>query len=476
MSVAQKKVVSINRVRAAGYDGASTAARTNSWRDTSASPNSVLTPALALLRARSRAAHRNNPYINKAIKSLVSNEIGMGITARSLSETHKEMLDEYWAEFIKNSDPEGILTFSGQQSQISTGRRLGGEMFIRKRIRRGSNAPSALQIQIIEPEYVPLTLNRKLKNGNKIKAGIEFNKSGQRIAYWMHTEHPLEYTDSFGQMVRIPARDVIHQYMPTRAGQLRGEPDIVQAIVKSYTLDKYEDAEVQRKESKANYTGAVYRDPTVFKAAESDTTVEQGAMPIMPNSLVEMLPGESLDLFDGDQTGSGYDDFMTRQLMSVAAAFNIPYEILSGDWSKINDRLLRGVLNEFRRDIEMQQHHMMIPQVCERVWSWMLEAGVITGNLQLPSYAENMVDYNRVEWSTHAWAYTNPTQDVEARVMEIDNGLKSRGRIVADRGGDVEEVDQQRKEDQDREKELGIERKEPVKPAAMAQPAPAGKR
>jgi len=467
MTATSKKVVSINRVRANAYQGASTSTRAVNWGNSADySPNSGLVPALTLLRNRARNAYRNHPYIFKAINTLVSDEIGSGIIPRATS-ADAETLNAYWKQVSDNIDPDGVITFPTMLAQIAAERRVSGEVFIRKRIRRGASYDSPLQLQVLEGDYCPENMNETRPNGNRVRAGIEYNKNGLRVAYWFYVDHPQDGQYALTQniysrkRVRIPARDVIHHFMPVRAGQLRGESDITQAIVKTSTLEKYSDAELQRKESKANYTGAVYRDPAVFETEDEDTVVEQGSMNILPNSMVELLPGESIELFDGDQTGSGYELFMDEQLRAIAAALEIPFEFMTGNFSNLNDRLLRGVVDAYRRRVKMSQQ-LMVDQVCKTVWRWSLEAAILTNTLPLAGYGEDQTEANKVEWSPEAWSYTNPVQDVQARVLEIDNGLKSRQQSIIERGGDPELTDNQRKEDQEREDELELTPKEPV--------------
>jgi len=66
----------------ASYEGAGEGRRSASWDATDDGINSINTPALRNLRARSRAAVRNDPYAANAINKRVSNLIGTGITPR----------------------------------------------------------------------------------------------------------------------------------------------------------------------------------------------------------------------------------------------------------------------------------------------------------------------------------------------------------------------------------------------------------
>lgn len=456
MRMANKKVVQINRFRAGGYDGASTGVRTGAWTDSNQGPNTAITSSLNRLRSRSRSAFRNNPYIRKALNSLVSNEIGKGIEPM-FSQAQKAAIQPYWKFVSKHFDTDGSLDFNGLQAQVALARRMSGECFVRKRVRHGLTYQSPIQLQVIESEYLDESYSAKRPNGNTIKAGIEFNRRGQRVAYHFWTEHPLEKTIFERKRVRILAKDVIHVFTPTRPGQIRGEPDIAAAIVKSYTLDSYENAESRRSEIRSNYLGFVTRDPNVFESDDDDdNTVSQGSMAIQPGTLLEMLPGEEVNFSDPAPGGEGYDEFMRRQLMAVAAGIGIPYELISNDWRGVNDRLVRSVMQEFRRSLSMNQS-TFTHQFCQRVLEWVVDAGVMTGGLALPGYATDRTLLVDTDWVPDAFAYIHPEQDVKARVAEIDNGLISRSRAIRDRGGDADAVDEQRKQDQEREAALGIE-------------------
>jgi len=464
----QNKVVSINRIRAGAYDGASQTERALSWNaDAPGSANTQLLPQLNTLRNRSRSAYRNHPYIFKAINTLVSDEIGEGIMPRSTS-ANKIELNAYWKEVSKHFDPEGVLDFSGMLTVMAVGKRVSGEIFIRKRIRRGAGYGSPLQLQVLESEFLSEALNKSLPNGNRVVGGIEFNKRGQRVAYYFYTEHPGGNGNSwqFNQKtVRIRARDVIHYYAPKRVGMVRGEPDASQSLLKTYSLEAYSLAESARKAAKSSYTGIITRNPEVFSLDEDETLVEQGATQIQPNSMLELLPGEDATLMEGDNAGTGFDLYMDETLRSIAAGFEIPFELLTGNWSNVNDRLVRAINNSYRRRIKTEQA-LTINQVCNTVWQWLMEASVLTGFRDV-----SMDEATQVEWIPSAWNYENPVQDVQARLMEVDGGLRSRSSVVAERGLDIEEVDAARREDKDREESLDLTQGKPEAASATGNPA-----
>lgn len=450
------------------YDAGTNGRRSTGWAAPSGGPNTSLETNLANLRNRSRAAHRNNPWLFKGIESLVANEVGTGIIPRSTTSDPdlKKAVNDLWAKSVSELDTEGVLDFYGLQAQMVRARRVSGEVFVRRRARRIGKFAVPMQLQVLESEFVPVGKNGTLQNGNVIRCGVEFNQNGARVAYYMYKNHPLDKTNSFqvNSLMRVPARDVIHHYLPTRAGQVRGEPDSAQALLKAHTFDSYDDAELVRKQTRAPFTGFLSRenydesdykfDP--FTGEPMGSTGDVPELDVQSGTILTGLAGESLTLFDGDKSGDGYAEFMKQQLLGIAAGVGLPYELLSGDWSAVNDRLVRAILNEFRRQVEMCQDHLTTHQVCMGVWRWWFDSAIAFGSLSAPNYSANRAEYQSVEWRPQAWAYVNPVQDIDAKLKAINGNLTSRDAEIAKSGWDAEEIDRQNVESEKRVRDLRL--------------------
>ena len=459
----------------AAYDGASTGRRIN-IRAPSGGPNIHLTAALQTLINRARQAYRNNPWIASAIERGTVNEIGTGIIPRAKtgdSGLNQAML-ELWDDWAPEADADGVLDIYGLQSLASRNRRMAGEVFIRLRPRRLEDGLAVpLQVQVLESEHVPVTLNQVLPSGNLIRHGIEFDRMGRRTAYWMYRQHPGESTGfglvDIGRTVRVPASMVIHHYAPQRPGQIRGEPEATRALFRGHVFEEYEDAELDRKKNKAQFTGFIRKPPMEYSEDDwkynpvtgEPLTEDADGVPLLdvqPGTFPSLLPGEEIQFASGDDTGSGYADFQREQKFALAAALSTPYELLTGDYRNVNDRLIRAVLQEYRRQIEMIQDQITIQQVCRGVRNAWLEQAVLAGMLPISSqeYARNRRQYQRCEWRPQGWPYMHPEQDINAALAAISGGLSSRAAEVAKRGFDVEEVDQQNATDQQRAESLGL--------------------
>ena len=450
------------------YQGAGQGRRLSGVYAPGSGINSNLNGALPQLRNRSRAGHRNMPLIRSAIEKKVTNEIGIGITPRAKTDNAElnKRINALWDQSSEQFDPEGLLDIYGMQAQIARARRLSGECFIRVRYRSSaSGLVVPIQFQVLEADFVPLDYNDNLSNGNRIIAGIEFNRRGQRVAYHMHREHPGEmynYTASLANLIRVPASEVAHHFNPLHPRQIRGEPDSAAGLVKAITFDSYDDAELTRKQTRAPYTGSIYRDEfdandednwlfdPISGEAYEDTGGAFGNAQVEAGTMLELRPGEKIDLFKGDDTGQGYTDFMRWQSLMQASAQELPYELLTGDWEKVNDRLVRAILNEFRRKIQMDQWHLMIPQVLKFVRKHWLNRAVLAGAISLPGYANRMTQYHQHTWCPHGWPYINPNIDIEAKINAIDADLLAHEDAVAEQGEDLTDIQDRNKKARER--------------------------
>lgn len=133
--------------------------------------------------------------------------------------------------------------------------------------------------------------------------------------------------------------------------------------------------------------------------------------------MLKLQLGEKVHLFDGDKGAEGIWDYARGVLLQVAAgAGGVPYELVTGDWEHVNDRLVRAMLNEFHRAIEAAQDHLLIFQLCTRVWSWFVDAGVLAGKLAAPGYAEDQASWRTVHCRPQGWPFVHTLQDAQSKI------------------------------------------------------------
>ena len=428
--------------RNTGHIGASRTSRAQIMNGKSYGPNTVAINDQTLLQNRSRDGVRNFPYPKNAIRKLVSHEIGSGIKPKF--KTGDEKIDAQLSELWEYSHREIVNgndgNFYAGQRLCSRARNEAGEVFIRRRRRSPSNSDLTvpMQVDILESDYLDITDNRTLSNGNKVRSGIEFNRSGKRVAYHFYVEHPSE-SSLFGQgsgsgtrKVRILAKDVIHHYIPLRPGQLRGLPINSASLFKSANLEKYDDFELVRKQNQSSFSGTVERearcledgrlaDPLTGQPYAEPEGEEPPKLKVGAGQFIHLGDGEKLNLFNGDKGGEFYADYMRQALLSISADYGVMYELVTGDWKNTTDRLYRAAMDDFKREIEAIQELYMISQVCQKVEAWWMDAIVLAGAVALPDYAENRRRYICNDWIPQGWPYMHPLQDAQAAEKLINN-------------------------------------------------------
>jgi len=453
------------------YDGTGFGRRTLAWQVGNPGAIAALLTTQTELRARSRDLVRRNTWAHAALESYVANAVGTGIKPQSMVQDAalREAIQALWNDWTETADAAGLTDFYGIQSLACRAMLEGGEALIRLRYRRTEDGlPVALQLQVLEPEHLPVTLNTQTDSGNVIRAGIEFDGLGRRVAYHLYRSHPedgaLAPMSGTGglQTVRVNADEIIHLFRPLRPGQIRGEPWLARALVKLNELDQYDDAELVRKKTAAMFAGFITRlGPEDQLMGEGSADANGVALAgLEPGTLQILEPGEDVRFSQPADVGGSYSDFLRMQFRAVAAAMGVTYEQLTGDLTQVNYSSIRAGLLEFRRRVEALQHGVIVHQLCRPIWQAWMEQAVLEGALTLPGFARGgrlrRRDYLTCKWIPQGWQWVDPEKEFKAIQLAIRSGLMSRSEAISSFGYDAEDVDREIAADNVRADALGL--------------------
>lgn len=81
---------------------------------------------------------------------------------------------------------------------------------------------------------------------------------------------------------------------------------------------------------------------------------------------------------------------------------------------------------------------------------------VLTGDLPARDFDRDPAAYLACEWLPPKFDYVDPKKDVEAEILAINAGLKSRTQAISERGYDAEQVDAEIAADKARSDALGL--------------------
>lgn len=425
--------------------------------------NSTIQAGNIPTRQRVRFYVLNNPWLTRAVDSLVTNLVGAGIKPQSLhrNEATRNKLHQLWQLWTDAADPAGASDFYGLLSIAARSMVIDGELFVwmRQQGRRG------FELVLISADQVDASINRDLGNGARIAAGIEFDAAGRRVAYHVMRQAPGELWGLTSlETVRVPAADMLHVFAPLSPGQVRGLSWAAPILLRLHEIDQIEDAGLVRQKVAALFAGFVI-DPNNsagdFSGTQKGSVLDGGLEP----GVLKVLPtGADIRFSEPAQVGDMID-FLKLQLRAVAAGIGVTYEQLTGDLSGVNYSSIRAGLLEFRRRIESIQHNVLVFQLCRPVWERFVLTAALTGAIPTADFFARRDDYLAVKWITPRVDWIDPVKDAQAEITAIGAGLMSRREAVAARGYDVEALDEEIAADNARAKRLGLTFKELPAPA-----------
>lgn len=400
--------------------------------------NPEVAAAGATVRVRARYLANNNPFVSNAVANWTANLVGAGIvpTAKHSDQETRKLIGATFNTWADDADADGRTDYWGLQADIARGVVLDGEAFLHM-----LQTDDGLRIRLIPPELIDESMTRELGDGRMIVQGVEFGHDGRRVAYHVFPQRPTDQFANYAPPVRIPAEDICHVFKPLAAGQVRGISWLAPIILPASEFDQLIDALLMGVKIAALHAGFVTdlnnSGSLPYDGSQSGSVLETG---IEPGTL-KFLPA-GLDVkFNSPQQAKETPAFIRLNLQALAAGLGLPEHLLSGDLTGANYSSLRAGLLPFRQRVEQVQYGVFVPQFLRPVWRRALTVAVFTGELSADDFESNLRDYMAVEFIMPRPMQVDPQKDVDATIAEIEAGLTSRRKAVAERGWDLDELD-----------------------------------
>lgn len=388
-------------------------------------------------KARAGASYLNTPYGSRIVEVWASNLVGgKGWQARPQHpdpDVRRALAEEF----------EGL--FRPIALPLARALARDGESFVQTVI----GADGRFRAKLLAVDQIDASLTRDLGGGHRIVAGIELGPDDEPSAYHILRDAPDQPFGFYAAPVRVPASDVLHVFDQQFPGQVRGLSWLAPVLLKLRDRDEASDAMLMQLKVSALVTGFI-RDPE-GGAAGFDGDASGGALNVAlePGAMRILPPGADVT-FSNPGTGLAQAiEFLRAQDREIAAGTGLTFEALTGDLGEANYSSARVGLLEFRRRCEMLQRNLIEAQLLRPLWQRWIEVRALAGEIP----AGEIADYRAVRFVAPGWAWVDPRNEVEAEVAAINAGLKSREEAVAARGRDIDELDEERARDRERQKE-----------------------
>lgn len=414
--------------------------------------NNTLRYQLRRLRARSRQVCQNNPFGKRFAQMVVDNVCGpqpFRLQAKvkyangKLDVSANRKIESEWNAWGR----KGACELSGRWSWNTVQRLLvrtlavDGELLLR-RYRGKSYGRHGYRLQVIDVDRLDDLKNERLSGGGAIHMGVEVDAQSRPVAYHILKRRPSDWVYGVGnrESDRVLAEDILHLFVPESAEQIRGVPWMYAALLNLVHLGAFEEAAVIAARIGASQMGIIEAPDGGAALANSLPTDAKG------NPVITNDPGSFPVLPPGYKVGDGWnpkypdaaiEPFVKACLRGISVGIGVAYHNLSGDMEGVNYSSARiAELDE--RDSWMVIQNFVAEHLHDDIYADWLETSALTG--ALPFDINRIDKYQDIYWQARRWGWVDPEKEVNAALKAIYGRLKSRTRVIAEGGEDIEDV------------------------------------
>jgi lambda family phage portal protein len=458
---------------------------TADWLSNGGDINQELKSQLSIIRMRAREQEQNSNLARSFLSLVETHVVGPdGFTLQVQGKLRGDKADTAGNRRVEREyrawSRRGVCEVTGRYSRHAAERvsvrttARDGECLIRLHdVQPSHRNPWGFVIELLDPARLDHMLNTDLKNGNRVRMGIELNPAGRAVAYWLKTGERRGWVYIRDEHERVPADDIIHWFEADRPEQLRGVSWLASAMLNIHQLSQYiETAIVAARYGASKMGWVVDKEGNGHAMDEADEVDDSG-------DLIEEIEAGTIGHLSGDKTFIGFDPkyphenfepFTKTLKKDMAMGIGASYHGLTGDLTDVNFSSIRSGTLEERERWKVKQDSFS-GTVCERIYLRWLDNAVFHGRLGRVVSQEELIDrYSEHRHQGRRWEWVDPFKDIKAVIEAINARLLSPQMAAAQLGRDVEDVLQQIAEFEAMAKEKGVSLAAP-KQAAEAAPA-----
>lgn len=423
------------------------------------------------LRQRARMLYMAAPVATSAIKTNRTNVIGcglqlksrinrvkLGLTPEQAKEWQRKTEEEFelWAANKRNCDAIGVNNFYTAQQLALASCLLSGDMIVLLKHEDPTVLnPYGLRFHMIEADRVstPTAMTAgssffanmtqgETKEGNRIYDGIEVDKNGRIIAYWIRNTYPFQQTADKTEWKRVLATgeetglpNVLHVMETERPEQYRGVSYLAQVIEPMLQMRRYTDSELTAAVVESFFTAFIKTeaDPNEnpYNEVGGDGTEQVSDDPneyeMGPGQINIMKPGEDVVFGDPKRPAGGFDGFVVAICKQIGAALEIPADLLLKSFNA-SYSASRAALLEAWKAFKMRRE-WFADDFCRPLYEvWMAEA-VARGRIIAPGFFSDPAI--RAAWLGSEWigptqGQLDPVKEITAEQLACENGFSTR--------------------------------------------------
>lgn len=450
------------------------------WLASSKSPQEDIDPHLHTLRQRSRSLFMGSPLGRSAISTKKTNTIGTGLMLKSRidfeflglsreeAQEREKIIEREFELFARSKwcDALRLNNFYELQPLAYSSWLISGDGWcLLKQEEPTPWMPYGLRLHLIEADRVstpdtservttsfysfrPSVVGKNKETGNYIFNGVEIDKNGAVVAYWICNQYPnsnvrgekkeWKRVEAFGSKTGNP--NILQLLEQERCEQYRGVPFLTPVIEHLKQITRYTEAELMSAVIQALFTAFIKSGTPASEnplgdmfpesdqiASDEDTVYELGV-----GAINVLKPGEDVVFADPKRPASGFEMFINTMAKMIGAALEIPYELLMKSFTA-SYSASRASLLEAWKAIKTSRA-WFVSDFCQPIYEiWFAEA-VARGRIDAAGFFNDpaiRAAWCKAEWIGPTQGQIDPVKEVTAAAMRVEQGFSTREQETA---------------------------------------------
>jgi len=495
-----------NHVPRKGYDLAAGGTRTRAMRDfnpMAGTASDDIGETNATMRARGRQLYISSPVATAAINTRTTSIVGpglepncrinykrLGISREKAVEWQKRAEEEFylWATDARACDAAGLQDFFHMQNTAYKNKEMSGDVCgVAQQKERARMRPYALRVRMVEADrlatppaegdetFLPGTVNGKY-GGNPVYDGVETDADGLVAAYHFRSGHPNDWpVDENVKWARVLAEDevlllcnVMHYYAVDRVDQYRGVTLLAPIMEHLLQLRRYTDSELMAAAIQS-YLVAFYtiENPELIERVVGEVGDDRGDTPrgrnpdeynMGPGTQMFAPPGYDVKFTSPTHPATKFGEFVNEIAVMDGAAIETPADVLLKRFQN-SYSASRAARLEFGNTVRVERK-WFAAKWCTPIWNRLITEAVILGRLEAPGFFRDPLIRNAylgLEWIGPAQGEIDPVKEVNALLLQIQNGLNTKENATIQLGnGDYFDNIAQRQREAEAERAAGL--------------------
>ncbi|MCS2164599.1 phage portal protein [Scandinavium manionii] len=413
--------------------------------------NFLILKALPTMRAFSRDAVLKNPigrkYMNLSVDGVVGSDgvyvkpaVEIDGSEEEINQINEQLekLFDRWAYDPDRFSVDGALSFELFQQNVEKIRVQDGECFIRiHTINR------QIKLEILDTARLQQSNNQHLGNGNYISNGIEFDQWHRPVNYYFCRFDPVTYTYSTGDYEVIPANEICHYFIADQQGQERGLPDLVATSKLIEDLKNFTEAALTAKRVSASSMAFITNnnDTTstdLLGADERDEVTPVYTEYFEAGFIGELGEGQDIKTVTPTNGVDGIDQFTNELMNQISMGLNVTKQALLSDTSNASFSAAR-LTEKLQQTTFRTRTNVLISKVLKPIYiAWLKNEMINNSKLNL-SFSD-FDDLICARYILQKPISLDPVKDIQAELLQLEAGIKSKTQVIAELGGDPVKV------------------------------------